>query len=277
MQIQLQHSGAQQIIDKLMSHEGHLSFSSLSAFADSPQTFIQYKLAKTEPTDSMRFGAMVHCLVLEPHEFESRYFCLDDLAVCNSIGGAKPRATKAYKEWKEGAMAEAGDKELVDADDYELAQRMGRAVRSNRASAKILAMCPEHEVEINWEFENFLFKGFIDGKGEKAKMDLKVYADASPKKFQRSIIDNKLYLQAAMYTYAIGKDEPYYIVAVDRSLGVSVHKIHAHLLEHGMNEYKTLIDRFNECIIKEHWDRSHDFYSELTDGTFICEKPGWLY
>lgn len=260
-----------------MSQEGHLSFSSLVAFADSPQAFMQYKLAKTEPTDSMRFGAMVHCLVLEPEDFANRYFCLDDVAVCNSIGGAKPRATKAYKEWKDGVMQEAGNKELVDADDYESAQRMARAVRTNRASAKILAMCPEHETEINWEFENFSFKGFIDMKGEKAKADFKVYADASPKKFQRSIIDNKLYLQAAMYTYAVGKDEPYYIVAVDRSLGVSVHKLHAHLIEHGMNEYKTLIDRFNECIIKDHWDRSHDFYSELMDGTYVCEKPGWLY
>lgn len=265
------------LVAKLMSGEGHLSFSSLKAFAESPAKFVEYKMAKPEPTDAMIFGKMLHCLILEPHEFEARYMCLDDTDICVSIGGAKPRATKAYKEWKAVALAEAGDRELVETNDYYMARKMANAVRDNRASAKILALCPEHEKGIEWEFKNFQFKGFIDGRGEKAKLDIKVCTDASPRKFQRTIVEEKYYLQGAMYTYAEGEDVPYYNIAVDRSCGVSVHKLHQNLLEHGMNEYNTLLDRFNECILKDHWDRSHDFYSELYDGTFVCEKPGWLF
>lgn len=278
MELQLiQQHNTQPIIDALMNQTGHLSFSSLKAFADSPASFMEYKLYKPEPTDAMLFGSMLHCLILEPEDFESRYMCLDDADIIAQIGGAKPRATKAYKEWKAVALAEAGERELVDTNDYYAAKKIASNVRHNRASAKILALCPEHEKAVEWEYKNFMFHGFIDGRGEKAKLDIKTCTDASPRKFQRTIIEEKYYLQAAMYTYAEGQDVPYYIIAVDRRGGVSVHKIHAHLMEQGMNEYSTLLDRFNECILKDHFDKSYDFWSELFDGTFVCEKPSWMY
>lgn len=267
----------QPIIDKLMSHEGHLSFSSLKAFSQSPATFMEYKLEKREPTDAMLFGSMLHCLVLEPQDFDKRYLCLDDQDICNSIGGAKPRATKQYKEWKAITLAEAGDREVVQTNEYIAAKIIASNVLHNRASAKVLDMCWQHELPIEWEFKNFMFRGFIDGKGEKAKFDLKTCPDAEPKKFHRDIINNKYYLQGAMYTYAIGENVPYYIIAVDRVGGVSVHKLEDRLLEHGMKEYNDLLDRFNECILKDEFDRSYDFWSTRFDGTFICEKPGYLY
>lgn len=265
------------VIDALMSHEGHLSFSSLKAFADSPSTFAEYKLSKREPTDAMLFGAMLHCLVLEPLDFNNRYLCLDDRDICEQIGGAKPRATKAYKEWMAVTVAEAGDRQIVETNEYLAAKVIASNVLHNRASAKILDLCWQHEKPIEWEFQNFKFKGFIDGIGEKAIMDLKTCPDANQDKFQRDIINNKYYLQAAMYLYAEGQNLPYYIVAVDKKGGVSVHKMHDKLIEHGMKEYNDLLERFNECILKDEFDRSYDFWSDRFDGTFICEKPGWLY
>lgn len=265
------------VIDSLMDHTGHLSFSSLKAFAESPATFAEYKLAKKEPTEAMQFGSMLHCLVLEPQDFDNRYLCLDDADIIAQIGGAKPRATKLYKEWKAITVAEAGDREIVDTNSYISAKIIASNVLHNRASRKILDMCWEHEKPIEWEFKNFIFRGFIDGKGEKAICDLKTCSDAKPKKFQRDLIDNKYYLQAAMYLYAIGENIPYYIIAVDKDSGVSVHKLEDRLIEHGMEEYNTLLDSFNECILKDAFDQSYDFHSDRFDGTFICEKPGWLY
>lgn len=265
------------VISKLISGESHLSYSSLSAFKKSPATFIDYKLGVREETDAMAFGSMVHCLVLEPNEFEKRYHCLDDKDICVQIGGAKPRATKQYKEWKEYAMAEAGERILVETDDYISAKIIASNVHRNRASSKVLDLCWEHEKPVEWDFKNFHFKGFIDGKGEKAILDLKTCADASPKKFQREIIDRGYYLQAAMYLHAIGEVLDYYIIAVDRKDGVSVHKLHMHLLEHGADEYNMLIDKFNECIISDAFDRSFDFWADRFDGIFIAEKPTWMY
>lgn len=274
-QIQLDNTAP--VISKLMSHEGHLSFSSLKAFKESPATFIEYKLAKREPSDAMLFGSMLHCLVLEPQDFDKRYLCLEDADICAQIGGAKPRATKAYKEWYQTSVGEAGDREIVETNDYISAKIIASNVLHNRASAKVLDKGWEHEKPIEWEFKNFMFKGFIDGKGDKAIFDLKTCPDAAPLKFQREIINNSYYLQAAMYLYGVAENLPYYIIAVDRKGGVSVHKLEDRLIEHGMTEYNKLLDRFNECILKDEFNKSYDFWSERFDGSFLCEKPGYLY
>lgn len=279
MEVQINNRQEQidRIVNDLMAHDGHLSYSSLSAFKSSPKAFIDYKLGIKEETDAMLYGAMLHCLVLEPDDFFNRYHCLDDRDICVQIGGAKPRATKAYKEWKEVALAEAGNKILAETDEYLAAQIAANNIRYNRASSKVLALAEVKEKPIEWEFKNFCFKGYIDGDGEKAIFDLKTCPDANPEKFQREIMNRGYYLQAAMYLYAEGKPKDYYIIAVDKKNGVSVHKLEMALIEHGMNEYNELLDKFNHCILTDSFDQSHDFYSPRFDGIFMCEKPSWLY
>src|SRR4051794_5238924 len=87
------------IVSQLLKGEMRLSYSALCAFKESPAKFVQYKMKQKVTTEAMIFGSMVHCLILEPGDFDNRYFTLDDTQKCNDIGGAKPRATKAYKEW----------------------------------------------------------------------------------------------------------------------------------------------------------------------------------
>lgn len=265
------------IVSALMKHEAHLSYSSLSAFKESPATFINYKLGKKDETDAMIFGSMLHCLVLEPQDFFNRYFCLEDADICNQIGGAKPRATKQYKEWLQVAMSEAGEKKIIDSDDYAYAKEIASNVLHNRASRRILDAGWEHEKPIEWEFKNFRFKGFIDGIGEKIIFDIKTCADAEPKKFQRDLLSFGYYLQAAMYLFSQGRVLDYYIIAVDKKGGVSVHKLEMALIEHGMIEYNSLMDKFNECILKDAFDQSYDFWSTRYDGAFPVEKPKWMY
>lgn len=277
MELQLTLDRTAPIISALMAHENHLSFSSLKCFKQAPANFIEYKTGRKETTDAMLFGQMLHCLVLEPQDFDNRYLCLEDQDICSQIGGEKPRATKAYKEWYRVTIAEAGERTVVDTNDYISAKIIASNVLHNRASRKILDMGWEHETGVDWEFKNFKFKGFIDGKGDKIVFDLKTCADANPRKFQREIMDNSYYLQAAMYLYALEKDMPYYIIAVDRKGGVSVHALDHHLIEHGMKEYNELLDKFNECILKDAFDQSYDFWAGRWDGIYDCEKPGYLY
>lgn len=269
-------SQAEIIIDRLMSHEDHLSYSSLSAFAESPKDFINYKLGKKEQTDAMIYGAMLHCLVLEPEDFENRYHVLDDLDMCNQIGGAKPRATKAYKEWREIVQQEAQGKIIVETNDYQTARITAQNIWHNRAAKKVMALAPMREVPIEWEYLNFKFKGFKDGDGE-CIFDLKVMPDANPKRVDREIIDRWLYVQAAMYCYGSGGYKPYYIVAVDKKNGVCVKQLHQKLVEQGMDEYDKTLKLFNQCILEDAWDQSYDFFAERFDGIYVCEKPAWLY
>ncbi|MBS1915703.1 MAG: PD-(D/E)XK nuclease-like domain-containing protein [Bacteroidetes bacterium] len=265
------------IVSNLLKGESHLSYSSLSQFKDSPKSFIEYKLKRKEQTDAMIYGAMVHCLVLEPEDFPNRYLAIDDTDICNNIGGAKPRATKQYKEWWADQEAQAGDRIIIEPQQYIHAKIVADQVRFNRASGWVLNQCFEREKPVEWEFKNFKFKGYVDGCSERVVFDLKTCADAETKKFQREIISMNYYLQAAMYLYALGGIRDYYIIAVDKLGGTSVHKLHPHLIEHGMNEYDKLLDKFNECILEDKWNESYDFWSDRFHGDFIAEKPGWLY
>lgn len=265
-----------QIVMNLLRHEAHLSYSSLSCFKQSPAAFIDYKTGQKEETDAMIYGAMVHCLVLEPDDFHNRYFTLDDSEIISQIGGAKPRATKAYKEWYRVVSAEARDRIVVDPKDYEFAKYIALNVRHNRASSKILKQVQEREMPIEWEYKNFKFKGFIDGNGSALMFDLKTCTDASPDKFRRDIVNMGYYLQAAMYLTALQENKPYYIIAVDKKKGISVHELEPALIQHGLDEYGKLLDKFNECILSDAFDQSFDFWADRYDGIFIAEKPGYL-
>lgn len=265
-----------QIVNKLMTQEDHLSYSSLSCFKQSPQKFIDYKLGIKEETDAMQYGSMMHCLALEPDDFGNRYYVINDYEKCKEIGGAKPRSTKLYKEWYESEKAHAGTKTIVQLEDYSAAMVAANNIRHNRASARILQLAGEREKPMEWEYKNFRFKGFIDGSGEKIIFDLKTCTDASPDKFQREIINRAYYLQAAMYLCAESKVKDYFIIAVDRKNGVSVHKLDHKLIEHGANEYNDLLDKFNHCILTDGFNQSFDFFSPRVDGVFVCEKPNYL-
>lgn len=273
----------EQIVENLMNHSSHLSYSSLSAFGESPKDFIDYKLRKREPTDTMAYGSMVHCLVLEPEDFMNRYEPLDDSAICDEIGGAKPMATKKYKEWYADQESKLNGKIMVSPLEYNHAKIVAGNVRHNRASRAILTLCPQREKGIEWLYSNFLFKGFLDLEGESAIADLKTCTDASPRKFQRDIVNMDYHLQAAMYLKAdmILNDhrrlKDFYWIAVDKNGGVSVHQADKHLLESGMERYELLLARFNECILSDRWDESYDFFAESWTGIYKAEKPGWMY
>jgi len=265
------------IIGKLMAHEDMLSYSSLSNFWDSPKDFIDYKLKQKETTPAMLFGQILHCLVLQPDEFEKRYHMIDDADIVAQIGGGNPRNTKAYKEWKVTALAEAGDRMLITDKDARDAKIMANNILFNRASRKILNANPEREKPVEWEYQNFLFRGFIDGNGPKGIFDLKMVPDASKRKAQATIVNEGYYLQAAMYLTALGVKKPYHIICVDKKGGVSVHLISDHLMQEGFDQYARLIKQFNLAILEERFNESHDFWADRHDGIFECDKPAYLY
>jgi hypothetical protein len=265
-----------QLITDLMNGTKKLSFSSLKAFRNSPSDFIDYCFREKEQTDAMKLGLIIHCLVLEPEQFEKRYTIMDDTEICVQIGGAKPRATTKYKEWKEVFELTAIG-EIIPFKVWQQANIIAGNIQHNRAAGKVLSICPNREQHIEWNYKNFAFHGYYDGGGEKARLDIKLVPDASPRKAQRTIIDMWYHGQAGMYLTAEGKRLPYYIICADRKGGVSVHKIDKSLLDHALEEYSDLVDKFNECLLKENFNQSYDFWAESYDGIFVVDKPAYMY
>lgn len=266
----------EQLMHDLNTGTKKLSFSSIKAFRNSPRDFLDYCFREKERTDAMFLGTVIHCLVLEPEQMAERFTIMDDTEICAQIGGAKPRATKLYGEWKM-AFIESAIGEVVPLKVYQQAQIIANNILYNRASSKILSICPKREQKIEWQFKNFAFHGFYDGGGDKARCDIKLVPDASPRKAQRTIVDMGYYLQAAMYLTAEGTRLPFYIICADRKGGVSVHKIDKSLLDHGLDEYSNIIDKFNDCLFKENFGQSYDFWAEQYDGIFVIDKPAYMY
>jgi PDDEXK-like domain of unknown function (DUF3799) len=275
------------IIAKLMSGEMKLSYTALSNFIDSPKDFADYKLQKKEPTKAMIYGSMVHCLVLEPADFLNRYYPLDDEDICQSIGGARPRATKKYAEWKALQQELANGKTIVSPQDYMHAKVVALNVTHNRAAARILKLCPHKEQPVEWEYLNFWWRGFIDMEGDEDIGDLKTMPDANRKKVDREIKNRKLYVQGVMYSMgskykaeSLGlpwKPKNIHFIAVDKLGGICVYTLDKRLIEYGMQEYEHYVKKFNYAILTEAWDQSQDFYSDRWDGTLICEKSGYMF
>lgn len=265
------------IVCKLMDGEDHLSFSSLKAFIKSPKDFIDYKMGDVEEKPQMEYGKMLHCLVLEPDQFDTRYFPLDDTSIIEEIGGAKPRGTNKYKEWVVTQETEANGRIMVKTADYELAKKVAHNVKFNRASSTILMLAPVREQLIEWTYMDFKWKGFIDGKGERIRFDLKSMQDARNRKAQREISENLFYLQQAMYKIGDNgaKDDDTYIIAVDKK-GVSVQEIHKRFMEYGADLYQRAVSKFQHCILKDRWYDSYDFHADRFDGIYVADKPAWL-
>lgn len=264
------------IVSNLLTHKSHLSFSSLMQFADSPKDFIEYKLREKEETDAMIYGTLVHCLILEPDKFNERYVVCNDKDIMVAIGGAKPRATKQYKEWKAIFEQENSDKIIIDSDTYNLAVSTQVNALNNRAFYTKLKGEGENEKKIEWDFLNFKFKGIIDRTTTDFRLDIKTCQNANPKEFQRDIIKRKLYLQAAMYEIGEGIRKPHILLAIDAKGGCSAHVLDGELVNYGIKEYERLVNDFNRCILEDKFNESYEFWSERWDGTYLFDKPTYL-
>lgn len=253
---------------RLTSGEEFLSYSSLTNFAESPKHFLEYKFKTKEKTDAMIFGNVVHCLILEPSQFEKRY------AICPPCDRRTTVGKKIYADFQESS---AGKQEITS-ECHLSAQAMVNSIRMNLPANRIIQSMQEKELSVEWEFMGFKHHGFIDGFTPlKFMCDIKTCADANPRKFQRDIVQMDYHVQAAMYLEGKEADVPYYIIAADKTGGVSVHLLDERLINAGIERYKFLIESLNRCILLDAWDKSYDFYSERHDGIFLAEKPSYLY
>lgn len=281
-----------QLITRILTKEEALSYSSLSQFAKSPKSFIEYKFREIEPTDAMKFGILLHEIVLTPNSiidgvfnFESissKYVVVPDNAPKRptkaQINAKKPSedSIKAIAWWNEFNETTKG-KEVISQSELDEAVRTAKAVLYNRSASMILSQCTEFEKKMEWEYNNFKFVGYVDAQGEKIRADLKKCTNASPKKFQRTALDSNYHIQAALYTYADGLMKPFYNIAVDSDYQVSTHKINLDLIKYGKKEVDRILEAFNRCILEDAWNQSFEFYSDRYDGSYDFDKPAYLY
>ena len=214
--------------------------------------------AMSEPTPQMRLGTIVHTLVFEIDEFESRYFV-----------GHKPdvdRRTKGGKlEYAAWEMLHEG-REWIDSDVFAAATEMAHNVLDHAMLREIVdAKSGQPELSIFWEDARTEIECkarvdlWVSSMG--FAIDLKTAADASPSGFSRACANFGYYLQDAHYmeglrnVMSLETVNPMLFVVVENKppYAVGLYTLDDDSRAFAERERQRLMQRVDECSRAGEW------------------------
>lgn len=248
-------------IEKMNAGDYHLSFTSLKEFSVSPLSFLRYKTGKKEQTESMKFGNLVHTLILEPEEFDNRYLILSK---------ALPEYTWAKKENREAkdiaeSLAASKNMEVVTESDVDSALDIKEAVLGNSFAGPLIQDCDVFEKKTTLSLFDRKFVVKMDAlKYASYVVDIKKVADARPEKLRWQMQRQKWHWQSFLYIMAANLSyySHFYNVCVDGSMNVSVIRQSAYDMMKAEAEIKEALQLLDTCIIGDTWNYSLEFYTE---------------
>jgi hypothetical protein len=205
-----------------------------------------------EPTPAMRFGTLVHALVLTPATFG------DEFVLADSIN----RRTNAGKA--EHAARAATGKQVVTAKEYRAALEIVKAIRRHPVAGTLFnAGEPEKILTVAREPHRLPLKGRLDWlHPQPAIVELKTATDASPAGFLRAVYRHGYHLSAAYYRMLVGRTTgtpeaaiPHTFVVAETKYpyAVAVYPSSERLLAEGRDLWETALARFDECWINDDW------------------------
>jgi hypothetical protein len=234
-----------------------------------------YKYHSEHPKDSpaMAFGTAFHTAVLEPELFEKNYIRLID-------GDGRSKEVKEFK-------AVNSDKTILSGNDYDLIMAMKQSIYNNLSANTLL----NTDYNKNWTESSIFWTDEITGLKCKCRpdrlvrndnlmicVDLKTTTDASPEKFQKSIIDYGYYIQAAHYLQGVRQYFPslasyvFYIIAIEKSapFQIAVYKIDNSFIELGDKQIEKALRQFKTCF-------EINQYEGYSKTPLVMYPPLWLF
>lgn len=232
-----------------------ISRSSLMEFKRSPYHY-WYKYInpdyKPEPaTPAQIIGNALHTLILEPNEFEKRYFVIPEFN----------KATKQGKERWQKIKFELGSKETLTTNQYQTLQAIAASLKKNNLATQLIENA-EIEQSLYWDDPDtgILCKCRPDILRCNLVCDLKTAKDGSPRSFQYAAFDYGYYIQAAMVREAIKqlkqkliKDFLFLVIEKSAPYAISIYQLDEASLDKGYQEFKTLLARYQQCLETNDW------------------------
>ncbi len=191
----------------------HLSYSSLKYALGDMRLWEMYMRGQLKKeSEALRFGSLYDLLLFEPEKFQDVYYTLDDTSIVASIGGANPRSTKRYKEWKAEASqtAENADKLLAPEADVKKAKEMIQRLKDCGVYDKRFAG-GRFQVEFNEDVDGVPLKGFLDCLQD-GKFIVDSKSSRSIDKFRYDVNSFSYDIQAYIYCKVFGIKKFYWLV-----------------------------------------------------------------
>lgn len=168
-----------------------ISNSKLNEIWKSPAHY-KLSLEERKETDALKLGSLVHCLILEPDNFDR------DFAVAPNID----KRSNANKEIYAIFEQENAGKLIVTNEQFELAKMLTEKVMQNEIANKLLSGKGENEIALFWEDEETKVKckAKLDRIKNGIVIDLKTTRSAQPDDFMRSAYEYGYHRQSAWYS-----------------------------------------------------------------------------
>jgi len=230
-----------------------------------PKHLLDYYKNGGTDSSAFSFGRAAHCFILEPDEFSKRYLVVDDTDIKNEIGGARPTATKAYKEWLNLIEEEAltDNKELLNIDDWNTILAMKSELDKIKEFKDLMTGTLKEKIFTN-EFVGVRVKIKLDAINTgNYVIDYKTTNDAATREnFIRDMYKYGYDHQAAFYCDVTGTNRFIFIVQ-EKSFpySIMIAELSDDVLEKGRAKYqrnllaykKYFIDNDPEDILKTYY------------------------
>lgn len=255
-----------------------LSYSSLKAFQNSPQHYIEYiTKERTPPTDAMKQGLIFDVMLLTPWEFEKKFI----------VQPAIDRRTKAGKEAYADLLQAAEGKTIIKQDQYDIALDMVKSLFKNADAMKYVNRFKFAQNKIEWTDPGTKLKciGYYDGESDVNDKDyficdIKSAQDASEEEFIRAAHKFGYHLQAGGYTSAAKAryfkfpDFIHVVVETKKPYPVNVFRAPSKYIEQSQSDWTETLKAFKFCLDNNYWFMSYEFHRLALP---YCETrlPGW--
>lgn len=244
--------------------ERPLSYSSLKEFSKSPRHYVEYLRKEKKPTPAMAFGSLVHCLLLQPTEFNNQF------AVMPNIDRRTKDGKAAYEEF----LSTTDGKEVITEEQYDEANNLINKVVSEGHIADAIKNCNKFEHEWHADINGLPFRGFFDGEADDYILEVKTANDASPKTIINDFYNRQYHIQAGLYAYVSKKPIKYLIIETTSPYNVVLADVDPAFTEYGMKEAVKHINAFNVCLQNNMFDMGYEFHME--EGHFTIGLPTWV-
>lgn len=240
--------------DRYHASEG-LSRTALWTFKQLPQKYWYHYLSgeyiTPADTEAHLLGHMLHTLLLEPDQFDARYFMMPKVN----------RTTKQGKASYETALHEANGRQLFNTEQWDLLQGMYDTLQDQKIVRDVLTGDVAFETSIFWEDQEtgLLCKARPDIWNSPICADLKTTEDASYRAFQYSAMKYGYFLQAGMIYEALKSIgwtfEKFLFICAEKKKPhpVGLYLLDDEALQFGIDLFHQLLRRFAECKHKNEW------------------------